>query len=686
MPIPTVEEKLRFLKPEPATAYEQACMAQLRPGHYEIGVQETNDIVDEGMQVFERCCRTSFGVTGDSIVGIFTAAGDLANAACGTYLHAIIPPIVIKYILAHHRENPGVRDGDIWYTNDALYGGIHNPDQVALMPVFYEGELVAWTAALTHTTETGAIEPGGMPPSARSRFEEGMNLPPLKVAENFVLREDILEVFVAFGMRAPQMVHTDLRARCTTADRARVRLVEMCKKHGADFLVGLLRQLVADAEEGARRKIRAWPDGKYRCVSFVDAVGVEASISRAYLTLIKEGERLIFDFTGTSPETPTSFNAHPQAAVGHVAQYVYEYLFTDLPISSATFAPVDFRFPEGSFLAPSPWAATSNVIQIASNLIGISFNCFGKMLFSSETDWVQVAAPKAVSGNSHFLAGTSQWGLPFSDIMAFQLNTRGQGARARMDGMNAANFLFCSTARSPDVEWSENEFPVLIPLSSHWRDSCGHGKYRGGVGTAQVVVAHGSPEVKFLCASPNSRIQNGQPLFGGYMPPTTPGVTIRDADILDRMRSGDKDFNLDVLEILEDQTIGGEWDVRFRVQPPRSFNEGEVLNIAFTIGGAGYGDPLDRDADLVIKDMQDRVLSEWAAREIYAVVWDAESGKVDQAGTEALRQAQRQARLARGRPYREFLAEWEQLRPPAEALAYYGSWPDARPNREVVRP
>ena len=95
------------------------------------------------------------GVAGDSIVAMFNAAGDLVNASAGTYLHAVIPPIVIKYILARHSENPGINDGDIWYTNDALYGGIHNPDQVAIMPVFFEGKLVAWTAALSHTTETG---------------------------------------------------------------------------------------------------------------------------------------------------------------------------------------------------------------------------------------------------------------------------------------------------------------------------------------------------------------------------------------------------------------------------------------------------------------------------------------------------------------------------------------------------
>src|SRR5215472_13929679 len=154
MPIPTLAEKLEWLKPAPATEFELACMKTIRPGDYEIGVQITNDILDEAMEIFVRSSRSYFGVSGDSMVAIFTAGGDLINAACGTYLHAIIQPIIIKFILKHYSENPGIRDGDIFYTNDALYGGIHNPDQVALMPVFSKGKLLAWASAALHTTET----------------------------------------------------------------------------------------------------------------------------------------------------------------------------------------------------------------------------------------------------------------------------------------------------------------------------------------------------------------------------------------------------------------------------------------------------------------------------------------------------------------------------------------------------
>ena len=274
MAYPTLEEKLAALKVTKPSPYERKCADQLTPGDYEIAIQRTADVLDEGYEIFMRSSRSSMGVAGDSIVAMFNAAGDLVNASAGTYLHAVIPPIVIKYILARHSENPGINDGDIWYTNDALYGGIHNPDQVAIMPVFFEGELVAWTAALSHTTETGAVEPGGMPLTAKARFEEGMNLPPMRVGTNFRINHDVLEMFAAFGIRAEANVTVDMRARATTADRVRIRLLEMFQREGKDFVVGLMRRMLDEAEAGARRRIADWADGTYRAVTFSDAAGL----------------------------------------------------------------------------------------------------------------------------------------------------------------------------------------------------------------------------------------------------------------------------------------------------------------------------------------------------------------------------------------------------------------------------
>ncbi len=683
MSIPTVAEKLQALKISAPTAHELACLELVKRGSYEIGVQRTADILDEGYEVFMRSSRSSMGVAGDSIVAMFNAAGDLVNASAGTYLHAVIPPIVIKYIIKRYSENPGINDGDIWFTNDALYGGIHNPDQCCITPVFYQGKLVAWTAALSHTTETGAIEPGGMPTSATSRFEEGMNLPPTKIGSNFRLHNDIIEMFSAFGIRAEQMVVVDLRSRATTADRVRMRIVEMCEREGVDFVTGLFRRMLMEAEAGARRRLSAWPDGTYRCVTFSDAAGIKRGLIRnCYMTMTKKGSNLTIDFTGTSPENLSSYNAHPQAVVGHLANYIYEYVFHDLPISSATFQPIDFIFPEGTCLSPTPRAATSNSVMISTGAMSAVANCTSRARFPT-AEWHQVTASMGNGGNATVIAGMSQWQMPFADMIAYPINTEGQGARATGDGMDAYGFPWCAFGRAPNVESMENEFPMLVPFSQHWPDSCGHGKHRGGCGTAQFWSAHHVPMLYFMAIADNSTVQTPQPLFGGYSPPTVPGAALAGTNVT-RMLHDLTDEKLD-FQSLVDGKFGKLVTEPFG-RSTRAIGEEQTITIGLSTGGAGYGDPLDRDPLSIQKDLIGGLVSEWSAQHIYKVVWDAQKERVDLAATQQLRDAERKARVRRGVPYDRFEEAWLKRRPADEILNLYGTWPDAKPIAPAFRP
>lgn len=683
MSYPSLEEKMAALKIIPASDYERKAAAALPPGDYEISVQRTADILDEGYEVFMRSSRSSMGVAGDSIVAMFTADGDLVNASAGTYLHAVIPPIVIKYILSRHKQNPGINDGDIWYTNDALYGGIHNPDQVAIMPVFFEGELVAWTAALSHTTETGAIEPGGMPLSATSRFEEGMNLPPMRVGQNFRINDDVLEMFAAFGIRAEANVTVDMRARATTADRVRVRLLEMFEREGKDFVAGLFRRMLDDAEAGARRRIASWADGTFRCVTFSDAAGLTQGLLRnCSMTMIKKDDHLTIDFTGTSPETPSSYNAHPQAVVGHLANYIYEYVFHDLPISSATFAPIDFIFPLNSMLSPDARAATSNAVMAATGAMSAIANCISRARFGS-TDWKQVTASQGNGGNASVLAGVSQWGAFFADMIAYPINTEGQGAHSYADGMDAYGFPWCAFGRAPDVESMENEFPMIVPMSSHWKNSGGAGKYRGGVGTAQLWVTHHSPYVFAMAIADNSIVQTPQPLFGGYSQPTVPGVVLDGINVTEALANAASGTL--TLEALLSGEFGGTPRSSTYGSAIHPVNNGDSIIIGLSTGGTGYGDPLDRSYENIDKDLVRQMVSESVAHDVYGAVLDR-NGRVDPEASDRNRAEVIAGRLHRGVPYDEFEEAWLQRKPDESILALFGSWPDGAVVTPIMRP
>ena len=203
------------------------------------------------------------------------------------------------------------------------------------------------------------------------------------------------------------------------------------------------------------------------------------------------------------------------------------------------------------------------------------------------------------------IAGQTQWGLPFADMVAYSINTEGMGGRPASAGMNAFGFPWCPFGRAPDVELMENEFPILIPLSQHWTDSCGAGKHRGGVGTVQPWVAHQAPMVLLMCIADNSKLQTPQPLFGGYAPCTVPGIGIRAPGLMDALKRGD-DIDLDFRSIIEGRTIGGQWEVEFMGRSIRPYDEGDVMGFCFSAGGAGYGDPLEADPEDVAQRLRRR--------------------------------------------------------------------------------
>jgi hypothetical protein len=152
------------------------------------------------------------------------------------------------------------------------------------------------------------------------------------------------------------------------------------------------------------------------------------------------------------------------------------------------------------------------------------------------------------------------------------------------------------------------------------------------------------------------------------------------------MGAGDSNLNLDFSALIKREAIGGEWGDEPFIRSVRPYNEGDVITFGFASGGAGYGDPLDADPQQVVQDVEAETVSDWSARNIYKVVSDADTMRVNQKETEVLRQAERQSRLARGKTWDAFIEEWSRLKPPEEALAWFGSWPEGSVVAPIFRP
>jgi acetophenone carboxylase len=251
--------------------------------------------------------------------------------------------------------------------------------------------------------------------------------------------------------------------------------------------------------------------------------------------------------------------------------------------------------------------------------------------------------------------------------------------------MDAYGFAWCAFGRAPDCEQVEGELPLTVTLSQHWKDSSGAGLHRGGSGAVQQWMIHKVPQMLSLCMGNGSKVPLGQPLFGGYASAPIPGISVKHADLKQRMQDGDPDLVLDHRTQFEKQGIQGDWKFELIARTPDMYAEGDLL-FGFSGGGPGYGDPLERPAESVMEDLKKKVISEWTARNVYQVAVDPEGRKANQSQTDELRRAERQARCARGKSYDEFMTEWSKKSPPKEILEWYGSWPDAKPTGPIFRP
>lgn len=665
------------LKPEPINDFERDCMDRLDPIDFEIAMEKLNMIVEEAKDVFVRSGVSSMLRSGDVAVGLYTSRGDMVTAACGSYLYAVCGQPQIKYICSRWKDHPnvGVKPGDIFYANDAVYGGVHNPDQFAFMPIFHADRLIAWAAAACHQPETGACEPGGMPVSARTRYDEGLKLSPIRIGENYILRDDLLEMMANMVSRAPHMQRIDARARVTGCDRVRIRVEQMAKEKGTDFLVGVFTKILKTTAEAARTRVSSWTDGMFRSAVFTDHIGVDEGLIRGYCTLTKRGERMLFDFSGTSPQTPGPYNAFKHTTVAHCAMYLYGFPFHDLPLSAGIWEPIDFVVPKGTCLNAYPESAVANSVLVCSLAMCLTHLTMSKLLFASgELD--QATAPYGNNGDAYVMSGVSQWGIPFTDMLAYPLTCEGGGARHNADGVDAWGFPWGPWGRGPDVEEEEDERPHVHLFQRLLKDSCGHGKYRGGSGITVGWLVRGVPQAIYQSIVKSSRVQALQSFFGGYPPPTHPGIQLRDTDVLDRMLEGARDVPTDVYELVTSSAVNGTLEVTTNLRQALAFKEGDIF-VGCSHGGVGYGDVLERDPHAVVKDLRSGIISDWVARNVYRVVYDPVTFTVYETETAAKRDAVRRDRIENGCGYEDFVRDWGKRRPGDDVLRYYGKWPEA---------
>ena len=255
------------------------------------------------------------------------------------------------------------------------------------------------------------------------------------------------------------------------------------------------------------------------------------------------------------------------------------------------------------------------------------------------------------------------------------INGNGTGGREDKDGEHSLAPIFGYMADTGEMELVEEELPLIRLVSQKLtKDRVGFGKYRSGQGYEQIATMRGSSMFGFMSGQCGAKFNTSPGLFGGYSCPAYPLAKIKNVNVLEILKEDPDLFEFDFVNLMNDQKLPGGVYTTQGAMNFEECQEGELYMICQGAGG-GYGDVLDRAPEMVIKDLEEGLLSEKAARRMYKIEFNSENLVLDKEGTAKARADERQARIARGVPYDEFIASWVKDMPDPD-IPYMGSWGD----------
>lgn len=583
-----------------------------------------------------------------------TEANDMDVAICdelgqpvqvGLYNTGLIASmdLAIYWILQHRSDSPGIHEGDMFLTNDPwVGGGLHQNDTAIIAPIFWEGELFAWTSAICHLVDVGGAKPGSSDLEAVDIFTEAVPTPPIAVVRGGEIQADVFDSFLRRS-RLPHHVELDLRSQIGANQLAQRRLIELVERYGAHTVKAVMKQMMNDAERRLRNRLSSIPDGSWSAVSYLEQSGIgDRNLHKMAVTLTKTDDQMSFDFTGTAPQSGM-INCPYSGMRAGVIMAVMPLLAGDIPWSAGGLLRCfDIVTEEGTINnATFPAAVGWGSITSGLGTMNVVSEAIGRMVDTSIDLKERVQASCTSTYDVVTLAGVDREGVPNVNIV-FTAMAGGFGARPYEDGADTAGSLNIPMGRAPDVEMQELAGPYLFLWRREEVDSGGAGRFRGGLSASTCLIPYETASPLFGAFSTNGKARaevNG--LAGAY--PGGPGldVIVRDADVPAMFAAGIMPASL--------EELGGHIDV----VPNRLETLVNLVDAVYIqpTGGAGYGDPLLREPAAVALDVANGKVSDVTGSDVYGVSLSPEGG-VDEIATARRRSELREKRLG-ARPARE---------------------------------
>lgn len=634
--------------------------------------------LDEGYEMCEAMGAAPGAKWGDLTTAVYTAAGDVTYLSChGVIAFSAILHHPIRYIMKYWKDEPtvGIHPGDGFIHNDARYGNVHNTDQSMIIPIIRDDEIVAWVAATIHEGENGACEPGGMPSGSETPFDDGLRMSPFKIVERGELRRDLL-TFLQHSVRDPKLQLADLKVKIGAVRRIEERVNDLIDEVGVETFVAALRITVEDVEEEVRRRIRELPDGTVQFNQFMDSTLKENILTKFACKITIKGDQMTVDLRGTGPEILNrAINSPLCSTKSMMTQAILAFWWPDLPRCTSAMSPIEIISDEHTWADAGYDAPMGQSLQASFRGFSALQAPWAKLQFSNPEKFSNVIAPWFNQINTFLWGGETQHGDQVGNLCA-DLNGMPGGAKAFRDGEDAVSPLFCAMADTAEQEVMEEEVPFMQLVSKRLvRDNMGFGKHTGGMGYEMIVASEGTPLWGFMTVTSGAKFSSIYGMFGGYGSGTYPLAMVKGINCYDVFRKDPGKFDLSMEKVMNEQPFeGGKYQTSHMGLQFDVAKDGELYMISQGAGG-GYGDPLERDPQAVIKDLElDRITGK-VATDIFAVAYDPQTLILDVEGTKQLRAQARKDRLQRGKPYAEFVEEFVTAEPP-EDLLYYGSWGD----------
>jgi N-methylhydantoinase B len=397
----------------------------------------------------------------------------------GRSYSALVHPVVRDYPVET------MSPGDVFFHNDVYLseGGIgHLPDLCVTVPVFHAGEVVAFVQAFGHHDDIGGAVPGSMPSHATSVFEEGLMVPPIRLWDAGVPNEAALKIMVR-NSRMPQSLAADLDAECSACLMGAGRLAELFERYGRDTVEGCFDAIVDNTTTVYRTEILAKiPDGTYAWEDYAEHDGVDPPRLHAQrITLTKTPDRLVLDFTGTSPQARGPINHCGNYADGNfLAKWLAPILrnladtperAAELDVNEGVVPLLELRFPPpGTLLTPVFPAPTNARTFVILRLLGVLAGVLAKA-----TNGRMPADQETIRYTGVY--GSDADGLPY---LMREVLGGGSGGRYYADGEDTIHVV--PDSRNIPVEFAESRCPCVGERLGLAVDSGGPGRYRGGLG------------------------------------------------------------------------------------------------------------------------------------------------------------------------------------------------------------